>query len=274
LGETLGLFRASFFSEKMNGFGGLEYTFRPSMAPDLNRILANRSIRIEANAADLPAVSDIRKHASLPTDAKTYYEQALAVVRARTSVREMMNAMVRMRQISSGFVGYRDDESGERAQFEFPENPKLELLLSIIDSIDEEHKGVVFYDYTWGALQIAKQLQARDIGYVHLWGGNPEPGQALRIFDSEPKVRWLLLQNKYGAGLNLQIARYGLFWESPLSSIIRKQCRRRVERQESPHEHVFLYDLLVHGTFDERLLDATLAGIDLAKRIVDGKEQV
>ena len=93
MGETLGFFRAAFFSERMNGFGGLEYTFRESAAPELNRILSNRSIRIEANAADLPAVSDIRKCASLPTDAKTYYEQALSVLRSRVGVQEMLNAL-------------------------------------------------------------------------------------------------------------------------------------------------------------------------------------
>ncbi len=270
LGQTLGLFRSVFFSEKLNYFGGFEYTFQQRKIKLLNQIMANRSITIEADQADLPPLSHIRKYAWLPEDAGTYYRQALTTLRARGSVREMENAVLRMRQLSSGFIGYADDETGEKCKFAFPENPKQELLLSILQSIDPRHKTVVFYEFTWSALQVAQELERLRIPFVHLYGGTKDTAVPLREFDQGvPRV--MLLQTKFGAGLNLQRAKYGIFYETPLSSIIRKQCRRRFERQESEHKRVFLYDLLVRGTLDERFLEGVLAGEDLMKRIITGK---
>jgi SNF2 family DNA or RNA helicase len=273
LGQTLGLYRAVFFSEKMNYFGGLEYTFQQRKTKLLHQIIKNRSITIEADAADLPPLSHIRKYTMLPEDAETHYRQALAIVRQRKSVRELENAVLRMRQISSGFIGYRDDDTGEKCKFAFAENPKQELLLSILESIDPIYKTVVFYEFTWSALQVAKELDRLRIPFVHLYGGTKDPKVPLHQFDhGAPRV--LLLQNKFGAGLNLQVARYGIFYETPLSSIVRKQCRRRFERQESKHRNVFLYDLLVRGTLDERFLESVLAGEDLMKKLIGGKFDV
>jgi SNF2 family DNA or RNA helicase len=273
LGQTLGLFRSVFFTEKLNYFGGFEYTFQQSKIGLLKDIMANRSITIEADAADLPPLSHIRKYAWLPEDAGTYYQAALTTLRARKSVRELENAVLRMRQISSGFIGYEDDETGEKCKFAFPENPKQELLLSILQSIDPVYKTVVFYEFTWSALRIAEELARLRIPFVHLYGGTKDTALPLREFDNGlPRV--MLLQNKFGAGLNLQRAKYGIFYETPLSSIVRKQCRRRFERQESEHQRVFLYDLLVRGTLDEKFLDGVLAGEDLMKKIIAGKMDV
>jgi hypothetical protein len=47
-------------------------------------------------------------------------------------------------------VGYRDEDQGER--FEFAKT-KAKLPLSIIDSIDQQHKGIVFY-YTWAPCRL------------------------------------------------------------------------------------------------------------------------
>jgi SNF2 family DNA or RNA helicase len=272
LGTTLGLFRAAFFTERKNYWGGTDYTFKKSKRAVLNRMLAHRSIRYEVDEADLPKLIPIVKEVALPADAQTYVQKAQEVIRAsQGNYREMRNAFLRMRQLSSGFLGYHDDEAGVKAQYEFPANPKLDLLLSLIESIRAEHKIIVFYEFTFTSDMIARSLKEMKIGYARLYSKTKDADELLERFDSDPKCRVLIMQNQMGFGPNLQAARYGIYMESPVSPIVRKQTRRRFERQRSTHDKVFQYDLITRGTYDLRILDALASGEDLFRQIIDGK---
>lgn len=272
LGQTLGLYRAVFFSESKEFFGRKKYEFRKSQTRLLNTILSNNSIRFEADQADLPRVSEIVKACSLPEDTDVYYQKALQAMRKAGNYTEQKNAWLRMRQISSGFVGFKDDDSGKRVEFTFDENPKMELLLSSIESIDS--KAIVFYEYTFSGLRIAKELKALGINALHLYGGSKDQQVIRRRFNDDPSVRVLVMQNSFGEGLNLQAARYGFFYESPVSPITRKQCRRRFERQNSPHSRVFQYDFVCRRTVDEEILAMLKEGQDLFRAIIDGKTAI
>lgn len=271
LGETLGLFRAAFFTEKENYWGGKEYTFKKKMAPVLHRLLANRSIRIEADESSLPAVVQIVEKVSLSGDAKIIYDRAKSeLISAHGNFREMKNAFMRMRQISSGYVGYYDDERGVRAKYAFAHNPKLELLLSIIDEVADDYKTIVFHDFVFSGSVIERELEKKGIGYVRLHDSKDDPEELLRRFDEDPKCRVFILNNYEGEGLNLQVARYGIYYESPVSVVKRRETRRRFERQHSKHSRVFLYDLVVQGTADERILQFHQEGKDLFEAVVNG----
>jgi hypothetical protein len=56
--------------------------------------------------------------------------------------------------------------------------------------------------------------------------------------------------------------------------ITRKQLIRRFERQYSPHTRIFLYDLVVAGTMDQRILAFYKAGLNLFDAIIRGIEKV
>ena len=271
LGETLGLFRAAFFTTRPGFAGFPEYIFDGSKERLLNRLLAHRSLRIVADEADLPGVVAIRKFVTLPQEAGTYHQRAIAAIkqaRQDGDVQAMRNVFVRLRQMSSGFIGYRDD--GARAQFAFAENPKLDLLIGLLADIGSD-KALVFYEFTWSAEAIAKRLAdaRRDFAWLH--GGIVDPALPLRRFKTDPRCPILLLQNQFGLGLNLQMARYGIFYESPVPGILRAQCEARFIRQHSAHRRVFRYDLICKGTVDESILRAHELGVDLAKAVIDGQ---
>lgn len=270
LGETLGLYRAAFFKEQQTLFA-VKYKFDDKKKQLLNRILANCSIRYIANQADLPRVVPIYKFVSLPHDAQEYYNKARsAILQSGGSFRDMKNAFLRMRQISSGFVGYYDDDAGAKAQFVFPENPKLELLLSTINSIRKDAKIVVFNEFLYSGRCIAQGLKELGIGHQVISGETKDTAGALRAFDHDPRCRVLILSNSMAIGLNLQVASYGIFYESPVRVTTRKQARRRIERQESKHDKVFLYDLIVQGTVDQQILQFHRHGEDLFQAIIEG----
>lgn len=64
--------------------------------------------------------------------------------------------------------------------------------------------------------------------------------------------------------MNLQGANYMIVYEQPDSPIDRKQGEARLWRPGQA-QRVFIYDLLVRGTVDERMLAANLAG----KKLLD-----
>jgi SNF2 family DNA or RNA helicase len=275
LGETLGLFRSVFCSERENFFSGApEYKFLKKKQALLNDFIANRSIEYEADKASLPACVPIKKYVSLDSDAMTYYERFKEqLVASHGNYTEAKSAFIRLRQISSGFVGYEDDETGEKAKFEFPENPKLELLLSILKSTREEYKVIVFFEFNYSGNKLLSELKKNKISSTIIYGDTKDVDAAKKQFMTT-KTRVLLLQWRMAAGMNVQIAKYGIFYESPVSASKRKQCRRRVERQHSLHKTVFIYDLIMKGGVDEQILDFHAEGDDLFESIVRGTKKL
>jgi SNF2 family DNA or RNA helicase len=276
LGETLGLFRSVFCSETENYFSGRpEYKFLKKKQPLLNDFIANRSIEYEADQASLPACVPIKKYVSLDSDAMTYYERFKnKLIASQGNYTESKNAFLRLRQISSGFVGYQDDETGEKAKFEFPENPKLEMLLSILKSTRPEYKVIVFFEFNYSGEKILAELKRNKIGATIIYGKTKDVEASKKKYMSDPKTRVLLLQWRMAAGLNLQITKYGIYFESPVSASKRKQCTRRVERQHSLHKTVFIYDLIMKGGVDEQILEFHAEGDSLFEAIVRGAKKL
>lgn len=276
LGETLGLFRAAFFNEKEDHFGHVTYTFDKRNEELLNRVLAHSSVQYEADESTLPALTHIKKYASLPADADQLYQIARKnLIEAKGSIRESKNAFLRMRQISSGFVGYHDDDEGRKAEYEFSFNPKREMLFSLLEAINPNYKRVVFVDFVFSGSMIGREMQKAGIPYAHLWGGTKDPDAERERFENDDDCRTLILNNQSGGfGLNLQIVKYGIYYEAPVSPIMRKQTRRRFERQGSEHTKVFLYDLLVRNTMDEAILKWHAEGEGLFDAIIRGKAKI
>lgn len=271
LGETLGLFRAAFFKASEGDYA-LKYEFDPKKEKLLNQIITNRSIRYEADESTLPSLSMIPKEIPLPLGADEYYEKAKQqVIASAGNFREQKNAFLRMRQISSGFIGYNDDETGDKARFAFDTNPKLELVISMAEQLTDQHKLVVFHEFTYSGDAICAELKKAKIAFARLYGKTKDPEAALARFHDDKRCRVFVLQNASGGfGLDrLKVARYGICYESPVGTVLRRQIIRRIQRQGSEHGKVFWYDLVVRGTVDAQILDAHQQGIDLFKAIVD-----
>jgi SNF2 family DNA or RNA helicase len=275
LGLNLGIFRGAFYKEQYNPFSAFpKHIFDPKKKPFLNRCLANRSIRYKANAADIPAAVNIIKEIKLSNEANTYYQKALETLRAsKGNFTEVKNMFLRLRQISSGWLGYGDDETGNRAQIEFPRNRKLELLLSIIDSIYENHKIVIAHDFVFSGSIIERELNNLGIGYVRIYGKTKktEIPSILDRFDNDKKIRILIGNQAAAFGLNLQVAQYMIRFESFPSVILQEQMGKRIQRQGSLHDKVIYYNLVVKNTVDEKILAFHQEGKDLWQEILEGK---
>lgn len=272
LGETLGLFRAAFYTEKDRFWGGKEYTFDKKMDGELHRLIAHSSLRYTADSSDLPQLVSYKKLVTLPREADAYYEQVKRELKkGRGNFKEMENVFTRGRQISSGWISYKNDD--EKAQFVFDSNPKLDMLESLILSIPKGTKTIVFHDFTFSGNLIREMLTENKIGHLSLNSKTKDHDALLRDFDQRKDRDVLVCQSLAGAfGANLQVAKYGIFFESPVSPIIRKQARRRFERQHSKHKTVFQIDLVTAGTFDESILESHRTGESLFKVVIEGEK--
>jgi SNF2 family DNA or RNA helicase len=272
LGTTLGLFRESFFNVTTNYFNIKEYKFRKELEPVLNKRLLNKSIRYSKDEADLgipPTVSE-KITVRLSQEAKVHYQAAVKKLKSSFGNQtEIKNSFIRCRQITSGFFPY-EKEDGSRAIHRFAENPKLQALEYLIKSVSDNDKIVIFNEFTFSGDMISEMLDRLEIKHVRLYSGTAERDKLTakhRFREEDCKV--FLANSKSGnAGLNLQIANYVVFFESPVSPIIRKQAEERVPRPGQT-KTTFMYDLIVKGSVDERVLSFIREGKNLFEALLE-----
>lgn len=271
LGVSLGLFQAAFFGAK--DYWG-KRQFLKTKRHDLYRLLAHNSIRFKVSESELPQRRPIRRYVSIPVEQQEWLERFYDIIAHDPDKRKKESAFLRIRQLSSGFVGFIDDEDGERAEVAFAENPKLEALCDYALSIPLEYQFLVFHEWIWSGEQIAKEFSRNGINFLLLRGNTRNPERVLRSF-KEGSKQALIINSKSGDfGLNLQTARYAIYYESPVSAMTRIQTERRVIRRYSRNRWAAVVDLIMRGTFDERVLEFHVEGKDLLAAILDGKEPI
>ncbi len=270
LGETVGLFREAFFTAELNPFSkngrAQDYTFIKSKKSQLMRLGRHRSLTYGAEECiDLPKLVSILESVKLPEEAGAYYRKVVdAIIAARGNLSEMKNAFMRMRQLSSGFLGFRDDDTGERSEIAFDENPKMDRALELLDGLPEDRKCAVFYEFTYSGRLLMERLKEQGQEAIWLWSGTKNSAAELARFVNDPKCTVAVIQNKVGAYSidELQVANYQIFYESPVGVIDREQAERRLRRQGQKRT-VFMYDMITEGTLDRKILDFHQEGDEL-----------
>ena len=273
LGPTLGLFRAAFFREIEDYWSsGYKYVFRKRMRRDLHRMLRHGSIRYsEAECNDLPKRVPILSPVIFPQETWAYHKRIQEELsEAGRSYKLRENAWHRSRQITAGFLGVRDPE-GTDVEIVFKHNPKLDSLISRLQRINDRRKVVVFNEYRKSGDIIEARLKKERIKFVRVYGGSKRKKENILRFKTDSSVKVLLINSQSGAfGLNLQAANYVIFFESPTCPIIRRQAEKRCHRTGQKRK-VFIIDLVVKGSIDERILKSIAKGKDLFKTLVEGK---
>lgn len=279
-GETLGFtqsfFRSCFFNVSINRWGGRDYTFKRSMDKDLHRLCANRSIFIsESECQDLPPSMWQTVSFTVPEATKAHYNEALhKLCDGNSSFSAREGNFIKTRQITSGFVHLKDSETDTRSTLRFPDNPKLDCLKGIVGTLPLSSKMLVFHEFLETGAILSECLEDNGIGYGLINSRTKDKAAVLSNFKNNDRVRVLLLNNQSGAfGLNLQHANYCVFYESPVSPIIRRQCEKRLHRTGQLRT-VHYYDLCGRGTVDERVLEFLKQGKDLFKSVVAGKSDL
>jgi len=275
LGKSPWLFREAFWSRYQAPFGTI-WRFRKRRENALNYKVSASSIRYAIDEClDLPPKSYIRKECEFPVENLGYYNTMRAqLLQSKGNWREVKNAFLKLRTISSGFVGFIDDDSGDRAQVEFAENPKLNLLLELLDELPEDKKIIIFHEFNYSGEKISDELTKRKLKHGRLWGGTKDWTAIKNGFNNNPDYRILVANcRKASMGLNLQVANYCIFYESPVSAIDRYECEGRIFRSGQV-EKTFFYDLILKNSADELILAFHKEGADLHRALVEDPARI
>lgn len=275
LGETLGLYREAFFTAKSGWFGGTEYKFKKKLLPLLKITLQNKSIRYSIDEfADMPEMIrqpiHIKPHDGIlnhSTRAIAEFEKLRAV---GGSYQELNSEYLKIRQLASGFMTFKGEDD-DRIQVNFDENPKLDALQQLIEDMPFDSKMVVFHHFVYTNQLLSERLIKMKIDHARVYGKTKDPIGELRKFKNNDKCRVLLLNDKSGSSsLNLQIANYAVFFEQPDSPIDRQQAERRIWRP-GQQKRVWIIDLLMNATYDQRIFKNNNEGRDTLRELLDRK---
>lgn len=278
LGTSLGLFREAFFTAEENKYWpGVTYTFKKELEPVLQKKLQNKSIRYAESETDMDLPPVIRNpiQVIISLEALEYYKAAMhKFITISGKDEQLENSFIKFRQITAGFLKYKTDE-GEDVLIRFSENPKLDALENLILSAPLTAKFVIFNEFIESGNMIEELLKKLKIKHIRLYSGSSEKikRNAESLFN-EPDCRCILANSLSGGlGLNLQKARYTFFYERPTSPITNSQAEKRVARPGQT-QTTFIYDLIMHKTVDEDVIQFHQEGKDLKDALLDYKRKV
>jgi SNF2 family DNA or RNA helicase len=274
-GETLGpnisFFRNVFFTRKQGFWGGVEFNFKKKYKKHLQQMIKNRSIHYKVtDFSDMPEKQYVTRRINFHASIRSHIESAKKELKEAAIGRDAEiagNAFMQLRQLSSGFITFKDDE--ERIKVKLDHNPKLDMLCDLIEDMPPECKMVVFHDYIHTNHLISERLTKLKVSHARIWGGQRDPLGQLKKFREDESCRVLIINSKSGSSaLNLQFANFIVFFECP-SVIDREQAEARCYRPGQKNT-VFIYDLFVNGTIDEEHYTAVKMGSDFLTEFLAG----
>lgn len=274
LGPTLGLFRSMYFTESESYWGYKEYTFEAKNKKALSQRLYNRAIRYkDRECLDLPPMIGglvsgkyMLRKAAWPATNWRYYDQLCEELAAARGNPELLeDTYLRMRQVSAGFLKLKDEDGTERV-IKFDENPKLDVLVQLLSEIPKRRKVLIYTEHKPAGEIVMTRLQQEGISAVRLFSGTKDKRGAIRQFKADPNIRCLVGSKAVVYGLNLQVANYGIMYQSSDSTRAREQFERRLLRQGQTR-HVYVYDVVLPG-IDLRILKALREGHNLREDLL------
>lgn len=279
LGPTLKFFREVFYrtdTEKIMVHGEWrtipKRTFRKGYKRQLFRLIQNASLRYaDHECRDLPRKIEIQRWVRWPRDTYEYYKQARGELPALKGKKVTRASFAKLREIASGFVYVDDEDTGKRITSDFAENPKLDALAVVLEELPLDAKALIFYEFTHSGKLIHALLNEMKLPHARL----PKDGlDGIRRFKRKHACRVLAANWKSASmGGNFQIARYLIFYESPVSPIDRKQCVKRCYGR-GERERMYVYDIAMKNSVDARVLEYLAEGEDLFRAVVEGKESL
>lgn len=186
------------------------------------------------------------------------YEEAIMKV---GKFKQLDNATMVHRQIPSGIIVSTD--------YIFKQNPKLDMLKDLLDSVVDRHKVVVFHEFILEGQIIAKALKGMKIKFSQLNGQVRDKTGSIRKFQRKDDCRVMVAHPlSGGSSIDLNIARYCVFFSNNRDPIERRQCEKRIHRGRIKHRR-FFYDLIAQNTIEVGLYKSLKDNKDLFNSIMD-----
>jgi hypothetical protein len=175
----------------------------------------------------------------------------------------VLEALLRLRQaaLHPGLIDkQRDKES----------SAKLDLLLpQLVELFDEDHKVLVFSQFTSFLSILRQQLDHEKIAYEYLDGQTQDRQARVEKFQNDPDCKLFLISLKAGGlGLNLTAAEYVYLLDPWWNPAVEAQAIDRAHRIGQTRQ-VFAYRIIARDTVEEKVLALQNTKRDLADAIIN-----
>ena len=279
-GKTLGynpqFFEAAFGTRKQNWFSGRdEYTFDKKKQPILEQKLTGIALPYKLEECQHVPVYPGSVELNIIGDQLTAYRECidkLINLDNNQSV-EIQATFVRLRQISSGYLPFIDAFGNELTAY-FKNNSKLEWLRDFLETAKEAGIAmVIIHEFTNSGRLICKALEEVKVSHHWLHGATKDKPGVCKDFQAG-KVDAIVVQAATGGlAIDLHRADYLLFFESPVSPILRAQVEARPLSQARGDKTLLMEDIICSGI--ERKIQAFLKeGKDLMSAIIHERQSL
>lgn len=218
----------------------------------------------ESEVHDMPGkVFEVIKYDLSPEQMQDYIEIIKGIESNKISVKFGENASMTFRQICSGFV--------LKSKKVYKSNPKLDILEDLLDGIIEKDKIVIFHEFDMEFQLISGLLKRKKINFTAINGSIKDKYSNNKKFMTDDKCRVIVVNLKSGsASIDLQVARYAVFFSNARSVIDRKQAIKRIHRGEIKRTR-FYFDLVGRNTIENTIHANMQRGINLFDEVMDRK---
>jgi len=275
--------------------------------PILQERLARLSFNIRKAEAlpDLPdKVSDIvevemtteqldiykRVQRELIVEIEAMLSDGAATVGKTMTMRNVLTKLLRLAQITSGFVtwdavyGDEGEELRAREVDRLDPNPKLEALVELLKNKKSDEKSIVWACWVQDIKSIAARLRLEGVDCVTYYGGTSDKDREIaeRRFNEDPACK-VFIGNPAAGGVGLNLVGYDwkypetakdtncghvIYYSQNWSPTARSQSEDRSHRRGT-RVHVRYTDLVVPGTIDEEIRVRVLQKHQMALEVQD-----
>ena len=204
---------------------------------------------------------------------RDYYRQSLLEKVSRQGINkskiQILEALLRLRQTACHpalVAGSVDDVTP---------NAKLDVLLPrLSEVIAENHKAIVFSQFTSFLSIVRRRLDDQGVAYEYLDGKTRNRRVAVERFQRDPDCKLFLISLKAGGqGLNLTAAEYVFLLDPWWNPAVEAQAIDRAHRIGQTNR-VFAYRLISRDTVEEKVLELQSIKRELADAIINADNSV
>ena len=173
---------------------------------------------------------------------------------------QVLEALLRLRQAAChpGLI--------DKSKVEEP-SAKIDTLMAQLEQVlEEEHKALVFSQFTSLLAIVRDRLDRAKIPYAYLDGRTRDRQARVEQFQNDPNLKLFLISLKAGGlGLNLYAAEYVYLLDPWWNPAVEAQAIDRAHRIGQTRQ-VFAYRLIARDTVEEKVLELQQSKRDLRRR--------
>lgn len=275
-GEIMGYILRSYFRKE--GWG---WSVLPGTVEELRSKLEEFSIRFEkSECMNLPAkVYETRLVELTPQQSKLYHDLELFLQAQlddmlasgqKISVTHILALNMKLAEAANGWIY---DNSGY--PIKFPENPKVDAMLEVLDDIDDGESKVIIWSQFKEDMRMLRDAITKEYGYdsAAIIDGNvsfERRNEIANTFNNkDSKLRFVVCNVlAAGTGIDLIGASYEIYFSNSFRKVERSQSEDRAHRP-GMQQHLTIIDIVAKGTIDEKVIGALKSNKSMNAALVE-----